>query len=172
MDVLLCECVNDLHHSLFHLLNCLITTASKLKEYVKVIGSKVWTIGRVTKCLDAHLGQIVCDKDGVVDWWIVLVEMPLTRFDSDGISPWTPLKPQRSNPNPYFCPISSGVLTSLPLPHLSSSLIDSLSSLNLWCHSKTDARFMQDGLKAVWSVPYFSVAFFPSLKQNFIAYRS
>ena len=26
--------------------------------------------------------------------------------------------------------------------------------------------------KAVWSIPYVSVAFFPSLKQNFIAYRS
>ena len=32
MDVLLCERVNDLRHSLFHLLNCLITTASKLRE--------------------------------------------------------------------------------------------------------------------------------------------
>ena len=31
---------------------------------------------------------------------------------------------------------------------------------------------MQDGRKAVWSIPYFSVAFFPSLKENFIAYRS
>ena len=31
---------------------------------------------------------------------------------------------------------------------------------------------MQDGPKAVWSIPYFSVAFFPSLKQNFIAYHS
>ena len=29
---------------------------------------------------------------------------------------------------------------------------------------------MQDGRKAVWSLPYVSVAFFPSLKQNFIAY--
>ena len=28
---------------------------------------------------------------------------------------------------------------------------------------------MQDGLKAVWNIPYVSVAFFPSLKQNFIA---
>ena len=28
------------------------------------------------------------------------------------------------------------------------------------------------GRKAVWSIPYVSVAFFPSLKQNFIAYRS
>ena len=31
---------------------------------------------------------------------------------------------------------------------------------------------MQDALKAVWSIAYVSVAFFPSLKQNFIAYRS
>ena len=31
---------------------------------------------------------------------------------------------------------------------------------------------MQDGRKAVWSIPYVSVAFFPSLKQNLIAYRS
>ena len=32
---------------------------------------------------------------------------------------------------------------------------------------------MQDGRKAVWSIPYISMAsFFPSLKQNFIAYRS
>ena len=38
-----------------------------------------------------------------------------------------------------------------------------------WIHSKTDARFMQDAPKAVWSIPYISVTFFPSLKQNFIA---
>ena len=31
---------------------------------------------------------------------------------------------------------------------------------------------MHDALKAVWSIPYVSVAFFPSLKQNFIAYLS
>ena len=31
---------------------------------------------------------------------------------------------------------------------------------------------MQDFRKAVWGIPYISVAFFPSLKQNFIAYRS
>ena len=30
---------------------------------------------------------------------------------------------------------------------------------------------MQDDRKAVWSIPYVSVVFFPSLKQNFIAYR-
>ena len=31
---------------------------------------------------------------------------------------------------------------------------------------------MQDAPKADWSIPYVSVAFFPSLKHNFIAYRS
>ena len=31
---------------------------------------------------------------------------------------------------------------------------------------------MKDTPKAVWSIPYVSVAFFPSWKYNFIAYRS
>ena len=31
---------------------------------------------------------------------------------------------------------------------------------------------MQDGRKAVWTIPYISLAFFPSLKQSFIACRS
>ena len=47
-----------------------------------------------------------------------------------------------------------------------------MPSLNLLCLSIADARFMQDGQKAVWSIPYVSLAFFPSLKHNFIAYRS
>ena len=68
--------------------------------------------------------------------------------------------------------INSGVLISLLLPHLLASFTDSLPSLNLLCHSKTDARFMQDAPKEVRSIPYISVAFFPSLEQNFIAYRS
>ena len=71
-----------------------------------------------------------------------------------------------------FWPIESDALTSLLPTHLSSSLTTSLPSLNLLCHSKTDARFMQDAPKSVWSIPYVSVSFFPSLKDNFIAYRS
>ena len=31
---------------------------------------------------------------------------------------------------------------------------------------------MQDDPKALWSIPYVSVAFFPSLKRDFIAYSS
>ena len=86
---------------------------------------------------------------------------------SDGISSWTPLKPQHSNPNPTLWPINSGVLTCLLLTHLSLSLTDSLPSLNHLWHSKTDVRFMQDGPKAVWSIPYISVAFFPKFKTEF-----
>ena len=87
MEIILCKRVNDLRHSLFHLLNCLITTASELREYPKVTGSKVWTIGRLTNCLNAHLGQIVSDKDGVVDWCIVPVEIPLTRLEECWLLP-------------------------------------------------------------------------------------
>ena len=91
---------------------------------------------------------------------------------SDGISSSTPLKPQHSNPNPNPLANQLWGIDSLLLPHLSSSLTDSLPSLNLLCHSKTDVRFMQDDRKVVWSIPYVSMAYFPSLKQNFIAYRS
>ena len=60
----------------------------------------------------------------------------------------------------------------LPYPSHTSYLTDFLASLNLLCHSKTKARLMQDGQKAVWSIPYVCVTFFPSLKYNFIAYPS
>ena len=130
-------------------------------------------------CLDPHLGQIVCDKERVVDWCIVLVEIPLTRFEDCWPPPTESLAEHPYNLNIVtlsltltLWPINSGVLTSLVLPHVSSSLIDSLPSLNLWCRSNNDARFMQDSPKTVWSIPYVSVAFFPSLKQNFIAFRS
>ena len=104
--------------------------------------------------------------------------MPLTRFEHCWPLPKESLPELSWDLNIVILalslwPINSGVLVSLLLPHLSSSLADSLPSLNLLCYSKTDARFMQDGPKAVWSIPYVSVAsFFPSLKHNFIAYRS
>ena len=85
---------------------------------------------------------------------------------SDGISSWTPLKPQHSNPNPNPLANQLRCIDFLtPPPHLSSSLTDSLPSLNLLCHSNIDGLFMQDGRKAVWSIPYVSVAFFPSLNR-------
>ena len=61
----------------------------------------------------------------------------------------------------FIWPINSGALTSLLLSQLSSSLTDSLPSLNLLSHCKTDVRFMQDAPQALWSIPYVSIAFFP-----------
>ena len=93
---------------------------------------------------------------------------------SQGISSKTPLRPQHSNPNPNPNPLTNQLwcIDFLTPPHLSSSLTDFLSFLNLLCHTKTDARFMQDASKAVWSILYVCVAFSPSLKQDFIVYRS
>ena len=103
--------------------------------------------------------------------------MPLTRFEKcwplpTESPPEHPLNLNIVTLTLTVWPINSGVLTSLLLAHLLSSVTDSLPSLNLLCHSKTDAQFMQDAPKAVWSIPYVSVAFFPILKQNFIAYHS
>ena len=90
---------------------------------------------------------------------------------SDGIYTWTPLKPQHSNPNPN--PLANQLwCIDFLTPPTPLTPTDSLSTLNLLYHSKADVRFMQDAPKAVWSIPYISVAFFPSLKPNFIACRS
>ena len=94
--------------------------------------------------------------------------MPLTRFEECWALPKESLSELPYNLNIVtlivtLWPINSGILTSLRLPQLSSSLTDSLPSLNILCHSKTDARFMQDAPKAVWSLPYVSVSFLPSV---------
>ena len=49
----------------------------------------------------------------------------------------------------FIWQINSGVLTSLLFPHLSTSFTVSLPSLNPLCHSKTDARFIEDGPNVV-----------------------
>ena len=125
-------------------------------------------------CLDAHLAQI----DLWQGWSCWLVHCPSGNAtdpiwrvlaSSDGISPWTPLKPQHSNPNPNPLANQLWCIDFLTPPTPLIILTDSLPSLNLLCHSKTDARFMQNGPKEVWSILYVSVAsFFPSLKQNLL----
>ena len=108
--------------------------------------------------------------NGVLSWW--KCHWPDLKIAGQGISSLNPLKPQHSNPNLNHLANQLRVLISLLLPRLSSSLTDSLPSLDLLCHSKTDTWFMQDGRKAVWSILYVFEAFFTSLKLNFIAYRS
>ena len=70
-------------------------------------------------------------------------------------------------------PINSGLMTSLLLPHLSSSLTDSLSP---WISYATKKKMMLNSCKMVEkqseAFHRFLWHFFPSLKQNFIAYGS
>ena len=90
---------------------------------------------------------------------------------SDGISSWTPLKPQHSNPNPN--PLANqlwsiGFLT-LPTPFIIPlrlpAFLESLIPLKNWC--SIHARYSKSSLKH--SIRFSGI--FPSLKQNFIAYR-
>ena len=110
---------------------------------------------------------------GALSWWKCHWS-DLKNAGLQWIYTWTPLKPQHSYPNHnpnslanQLCCI--GFLTPptpLIIPHRLPAFLESL------CCSKTHARFLQDGRKAVWSIPYVSVAFFPSLKQKCIAYCS
>ena len=96
--------------------------------------------------------------------------MQLTRFEEYWPLPTvSPLNPQHSNTNPnpldyqLWC---IDFLTPLIFPQRLPAFLEFLMVLKNWCSVK--ARWS----KTVWSIPYVSVAFIPSLKQNFIAYRS
>ena len=95
--------------------------------------------------------------------WRVLVS-------SDRISSWTPSKPQHSHPNPLanqLCCIDFLTLpTPLIIPHRLPAFFESLMPLKNWC--SIYARCSKGSLKH--SIRFCDT--FPSLKQNFIAYRS
>ena len=88
------------------------------------------------------------------------------------ISSWTPLKPQHSNPNPNPLANQLGSIdfltppTLLIIPHRLPAFLESLMPLKNWC--SINARWSKSSLRH--SIRF--VAFFPSLKHNFIAYRS
>ena len=90
---------------------------------------------------------------------------------SNGISSWTPLKPQHSNPNPNPLasqPWSIDFLTPptpLIIPHRRRAFLESLMPLKSWC--SIHAKWSQISLKH--SIRFCDI--FPSLKQNIIAYR-
>ena len=93
---------------------------------------------------------------------------------SDVISSWTPLKPQHSklNPNPNPLAIQlwciDFLIPSIPLiiPHRLPAVLESLMPLTNWC--SIHARWLKSSLKH--SIRFCGI--FPSLKHNFIAYRS
>ena len=87
-----------------------------------------------------------------------------------GISSWTPLKPQHSNPNAlanqlwwidFLTPP-----TPLIIPHKLRAFLESLMPLKNWC--SIHARCSKSSLKH--SILFYGIL--PSLKQNFIAYGS
>ena len=91
---------------------------------------------------------------------------------SDEISSWPPLKPQHSNPNPnplvnqLWCIDFFTPPTPLIIPHRLRTFLESLMPLKNWC--SIHARCSKSSLKH--SIRFCSI--FPSLKQNYIAYRS
>ena len=89
---------------------------------------------------------------------------------SDGISSWTPLKPQHINPDPLANQLCCIDFLTPPtpfiIPHRLPAFLESLMSLKNWC--SIHARCSKSSLKH--SIRFCDI--FPSLKQNFIAYRS
>ena len=89
---------------------------------------------------------------------------------SDGISSWTPFKPQQSKPNPLanqlWCIDFLTPPTPLIIPHRLPAFLESLMLLKISC--STHAKGSKSSLKH--SICFCGII--PSLKQNFIAYRS
>ena len=156
IEVLLCERVNDLHQSLFHLLNCLISTASELngitkshreqdldyREAEELSWCPSWSnsLWQGRSC-----GLVHCPGGKATEpIWRVLAS-------SQGISFWTPLKPQHSNPNPdpladqFWCIDFLTPPIPLIVPHTLGAFLESLIPLKNWC--SIHARFSKSSLK-------------------------
>ena len=113
-------------------------------------------------------GLVHCPGENATDpIWRVLAS-------SQGISPWTPLKPQHSNPSPNPNPLANQLWcsdfltppTPLIIPHRLPAFLESLMPLKNWC--SIHARCSKSCLKH--SIRFCGI--FTKLKQNFIAYRS
>ena len=90
---------------------------------------------------------------------------------SDGISSWTPLKPQHSNPNPLVNQLwGIDFLTpAIPfiIPHRVPGFLESLMPLKNRCsiHARCSKSSLKHFIRCFCGI-------FPSLKHNFIAYLS
>ena len=123
-----------------------------------------------SKCLwqGWSCGLVHCPGGNATDpIWRVLAS-------SDGISSWTPLKPQHSNPNPnslanqLWCIDFLPSPTALIIPHRLPAFLESLMPLKNWC--SIHARWSKSSLKH--SIRFCGMHFFFKLKIEFIAYRS
>ena len=141
MEVLLCERVNHLRHSLFRLLNCLITTAlgiTKCYREQDLDYREAEELSWCPSCLNSpwqgwSCRLVHCPAGNATELiWRVLAS-------SLGISSWTPLKPQHSNPNPnplanqLWCIDFLTPPTPLIIPHRLPDFLESLMPLKSWC---------------------------------------
>ena len=89
---------------------------------------------------------------------------------SDGTSSWTPLKPQHSNPDPLTNQLWCIDFLTPPTPHIIPqrliAFLEPLMPLKNW--GLIHSRWSKSSLKH--SIHFCGIC--PSLKQNFIAYRS
>ena len=139
-------------------------------EKPKVTGRKVWTIGT-----GEELSWCPSWSNSLVQGWsCTLVHCTgVTDLKSAGrISCRTPLKPQNSNPKPnslanhvWYIDLLTPP-TPLIIPHRLHAFLESLIPLKNWW--SLHARCSKSSLKH--SMRFCGI--FPSLKQNFIAYRS
>ena len=111
-------------------------------------------------------GLVHCPGGNATDtiWWVLASSLR--------ISPWTLLKPQHSNlnPNPFANQLWCIDFLTPPIPfiipHRLRAFLGSLMPFKNWC--SIHARWSKRSLK--YSIHFCGI--FPSLKQNFIAYRS
>ena len=104
---------------------------------------------------------------------------PISRVpaSSNGISCWTPLKPQHSNPSPnplanqHWCIDFLTPPTPLIIPHWLPAFLESLMSLKNWCSiharwSKSSLKLWQPGFSGVYSNCCCSCSFEPEIRKN------
>ena len=100
------------------------------------------------------------DENATDPMWRVLAS-------SDGISSWTPLKPQHSNPNPnpfakqLWCIDFLTPPTPVIIPHRLPAFLESLMPLKNWCF--INARYSKSNLKH--SIRFFGI--FSKFKTEF-----
>ena len=155
MEVLLYERVNNLRHSLYHLVNFPITTDCALGinkshreqglDYREAEELSLWPSWSNSLWQGWSCGLVHCPGGNATkSIWRVLVSF-------DGISTWTPLKPQHSNPNPnpfanqLWCIDFLTPLTPLIIPHRLPAFLESLMPLKNWC--SVHARWSKSSLK-------------------------
>ena len=163
MEVFLYEHVNDLRHSLFHLLNNHLEQGLDYRKNEELSWCPSWSnsLWQGWSC-----GLVHCPAGNATDLiWRVLPS-------SQGISSWTPLKPQHSNPKPnplanqLWCINFLTPPTLLIIPHRLPDFLESLMPIKNWC--SINARCSKSSLKH--SIRFCGT--FCKFKHNFIAYRS